>query len=352
MANENKYVNEDQSQVPAGTVVRVLDKMQPPTDKDFDRERDRQRRITTVEQRNQDGEVVSLIPGKAFDEVFNPANATQATKRLIQSQNEAGKKLNRIGWNKVMVINLMPFALKPNGVLTERYGLSVPPAPIEPKSKEFPSYSFRLLDRLYWDNKDRGAGMDDVDNFEAIPWTPLEVADDFIKEYNEVQRCGGVFVYEGEQMPETSPGLKNMLFKAAEARNQWCMARVEEANLEFASEASRKNITEVHRNAWRILFHAGLVKKEDQPPWLTAINPSAVKAHAEICKRCGTGLAGGYACKECGNIINALAAYEDGAIEWGHVSFQKMTDEEFKKATEIKNRRAKQLAAMEKAAAK
>lgn len=352
MANENQYVNEDQAQIPAGTVVRVLDKMVPPTDDDFERERERQRRVTTVEQRNQKGEVVAVIPGKAFDEVYNPANATQATKRLIQSQNEAGKKLNRIGWNKVMVVNLMPFALMPNGVLIERYNLKVPPAPIEARKDGVPAYSFRLLDRLYWDSKDRGAGMDDVDNFEAIPWTPLEVADDFIKEYNEVQRCGGVFVYEGEQMPETSPVLRNMLQTAAEARNTWCMQRVEEANLEYASESSRKNITEVHRNAWRILFHAGLVKKEDQPLWLTAINPAAVKAHTEICKRCGTGLAGGYACKECGNIINALAAYEDGAIEWGHVSFQKMTEEEFKKATDIRNKRAKQLAQMEKAAAK
>lgn len=352
MPNPNEYVSEEQSQIPASTVVKVLDKMAPPTDEDFERERTRQRRMTTVEQRNEKGEVVAVIPGKAFDEVYTPQSATLATKRLLQSQNEAGKKLNRIGWSKVMVVNLMPFALKPNGVLTERYGLTVPPAPIEPRSKDFPSYSFRLLDRLYWDSKDRGAGMDDVDNFEAMPWTPLEVADDFIKEYNEVQKCGGVFVYEGEQMPETSPVLKNMLLKAAEARNEWCMKRVEEANLEYASESSRKNITEVHRNAWRILFHAGLVKKEEQPPWLTAISSAAVRTPTELCKRCGSAVGGGYACKECGNIIKPLEAYEDGAIEWGHVSFQKMSDEDMKKATEIRKKREKQLAQMEKAASK
>jgi len=320
--------------VPLETAENILSRAVTPTDKDFAREAERQRQMTSF--KDESGRV---IRGKAFDEIFTGNNATEATRRLLRSQNEEGKKLNRIGWSPVTIVNLMPFPLEVNGVIHRRYDLKVPPAPLEPKHKDVPAYSMRTLDRLYWDSKDLGTGMDDVDNFQAVPWTPVELAEDFTREYNDIQKCGGVFFYEGANVPESTSVLREMLKKAAEARNTWCLAKVQEADLEYTNESTHKNITEIHRGAWRILHQVGIVKEEQKPGWLRAVHKSAGQT-PELCPGCDKPKAG-IICVNCHNVFKPLVAYKEGMIEFGHVSFQKMTDAEYEEAKKIKKEREK-----------
>lgn len=306
----------------------------PPTDQDFDNEAKRQR----------------ATMGKAFDEVFSKANGDEATNRLIKSQNEEIKKMSRIGFRPVTIINLLPFKLQINGVLHSRYNTVVPPAPSEAQRKGGIPYGRRVLDRIYFDHKDLGSDMQGVDQFIAVPWLPIELAQDFDREYNEIQGTGAVFFYEGDHMPESSPVLAHQLKVAQESLFKWCEKRCQEADLEFANDESRKNITETHRESWRILNRAGVVKDDDKPAWLHSITNNRLNP-PELCPGCDKPKAGAV-CVNCGNVFKPLVAYKESMIDFGHVSFGKLTDKEFKEALEIKVQRDKRNEAMAKAASK
>ena len=317
--------------VPTETVSKVLADMKPPTDADFEKEAQRQRKEF----------------GKSFDEVYNTNNVTAGTRRMLENQKKEHNKMNRIGWKPVTIINLMPFTLDVNGVIQKRYDLRVPPAPAEPLKKGAIPYSRRVLDRIYWDSEDQGSDMEGVDNFKPVPWLPIEVAEDFTREYNDIQNCGGVFIYEGDHLPETSPVLMNQLKRAQEELFKWCEKKVQDADLEFASESTRKNISDVHRNAWKIMFRAGLTSEEQKPAWLHSVHSSARQA-PEFCPGCDKPKAGAV-CVNCGNVFKPLVAYKESMIEFGHVSFGKMNDEEFKEALKWKAHNDKRFAAIAKA---
>lgn len=302
--------------------------IQPPTDQDFDREAQRQR----------------ATMGKAFDEVFTAANGDEATKRLLKSQNEEINKMKRIGFRPVTIINLLPFKLQINGVLHSRYNTVVPPAPPEPQKKGGIPYGRRVLDRIYFDHKDLGSDMQGIDQFIAVPWLPIELAQDFDREYNEIQGTGAVFFYEGDNVPESSPVLAHQLKEAQKSLFKWCDKKCQEADLEWSNDESRKNIGETHREAWRIMFRAGVVTEDSQPPWLHAISATGRTA-PELCPGCDKPKAGAV-CVNCGNVFKPLIAYREGMIEFGHVSFQKMNDEEFKEAQKLQQTRAKRTAQM------
>jgi hypothetical protein len=328
---DNNYIQGSEVSTAAAEAISKLDII-PPTDKDFDRVAQQQR----------------ATMGKAFDEVFTAANGDEATKRLLKSQNEEIRKMQRIGFRPVTIINLLPFKLQINGVLHSRYNTVVPPAPQEPQKKGGIPYGKRTLDKIYFDHKDLGSDMQGIDQFVAVPWLPIELAQDFDREYNEIQGTGAVFFYEGDHMPESTPGLRHQLEEAQKSLFKWCDKKCQEADLEWSNDESRKNIGETHREAWRIMFRAGVVTQDSQPPWLHAIN-TAGRTAPELCPGCDKPKAGAV-CVNCGNVFKPLIAYKESMIDWGHVSFGKLTDEEFKEALKIKEARDKRTAQMNKKA--
>lgn len=332
---DNNFVQGSEVSTAAADAIGKLNIINP-SDQDFDREAQRQRAANN---------------GKAFDEIFSKANGDEATNRLHKSQNEEIKKMSRIGIRSITIINLLPFKLQINGVLHSRYNLVVPPAPQEPQKKGGIPYGRRVLDRIYFDHQDLGSDMQGIDQFKAVPWLPIELAQDFDREYNEIQKTGAVFFYEGDHMPETSSVLAHQLKVAQEALFKWCEKRCQEADLEFSNDESRKNIGDIpHREAWRILYRAGMVKDEDKPAWLHSINTGARVAQ-ELCPGCDKPKAGAV-CVNCGNVFKPLVAYRESMIDFGHVSFGKLTDKEFKEALEIKAQRDKRNVEMTKAASK
>lgn len=327
----NDYIQGSEVSTAASEAIKKLDIILP-TDQDFEREANRQR----------------ATMGKAFDEVFTPANGDEATKRLLKSQNEEINKMKRIGFRPVTIINLLPFKLQINGVLHSRYNTVVPPAPSEPQKKGGIPYGRRVLDRIYFDHKDLGSDMQGIDQFIAVPWLPIELAQDFDREYNEIQGTGAVFFYEGDNVPETSPGLMHQLKEAQKSLFKWCDKKCQEADLEWSNDESRKNIGETHREAWRIMFRAGVVTADSQPPWLHAIN-TAGRTAPELCPGCEKPKAGAV-CVNCGNVFKPLIAYREAMIEFTHVSMGKLTNEEFQEALKLKEVRDKRHAQMNKKA--
>lgn len=331
--SENNYVQGSEVSTAAAEAISKL-VINPPTDQDFDREAQRQRAANN---------------GRTFEEVYAKTNGDEATARLLKSQNEEIRKMSRIGFRPVTIINLLPFKLQINGVLHSRYNTVVPPAPAEPQKKGGIPYGRRVLDRIYFDHKDMGSDLQGIDNFIAVPWLPIELAQDFDREYNEIQGTGAVFFYEGDHMPEASSVLAHQLKVSQENLFKWCEKRCQEADLEFANDESRKNITETHREAWRILNRAGVVKDDEKPAWLHSISTNRIAP--ELCPGCDKPKAGAV-CVNCGNVFKPLVAYKESMIEFGHVSFGKLTDAEFKEAIAIKGQRDKRNDAMAKAASK
>jgi hypothetical protein len=240
------------------------------------------------------------------------------------------------------VVNLMPFPLNVNGVLHARMaapdGEQIPACPVGAP------YVQKVLREVLYSLKDEGAGMDNVDNFTPVPWDPSILAKEYALEFLDRMGAGGVVIYEGDH-PPTTPGLQKALRDAREARNRYLLRKVREAENEWAdtSGARRKNITDLHRTAAEVLIHDKVLK--NQPAWLLALNPVEGEGPG-ACPGCG-GFPDRQAaiCKGCGYVYQPMEAYKAALIEYGHISMDRLSAEEWKTVNEIKAQRDKARAA-------
>ncbi len=271
--------------------------------------------------------------GGAYDQVFSSAAHGEAVRRMHQKRNEELRRMVRAKWKSASIINLMPFPLNVNGVLHARLaepgGDQVPACPV---GKEFVQ---KVINEPQWSIRDEGAGMDNVDNYTPIPWLPMELAEDYAVEFLDRMGCGGVVIYEGAEAPTEAA-----LQKARTARNRWLLRKVHEAEADWAdtSGRGRKNITEMHRKAAEILLHEQILK--NQPAWLLVTNTDAERV--EPCPGCGL-VADSKAviCKDCRYVYKPLEAYQATLIEYDHISFDRMSLEDWQKATTLKAEREK-----------
>jgi len=303
--------------------------VQPPTEREFGQFAARQEREL----------------GGTADRVFSPQNQSEAVRRLHQKRMEIQALMERVGVKPWSVVNLMPFPLNVNGVLHARMagpdGNQVPECPVGAP------YVQKVIREVQYSIKDEGAGMDNIDNYTPVPWDPSILAKEFGNEFLDRMGVGGVILYEGDQ-PPTTPGLQKTLRDAREARNRYLLRKVREAESEWAdtSGVRRKNITDVHRKAAEVLLYDKVLKH--QPAWLLAVNPAGVEP-AEPCPGCGMTAEGPAAiCKGCGYVYKPLEAYKATLIEYGHISMDRLSAEEWKTVNEIKAARDKARAAAAK----
>src|SRR6267142_2673074 len=274
--------------------------VQPPTEREFGQFAARQEREL----------------GGTADRVFSPQNQSEAVRRLHQKRMEIQALMERVGVRPWSVVNLMPFPLNVNGVLHARMagpdGNQVPECPVGAPSVQ------NVIREVQYSIKDEGAGMDNIDNYTPVPWDPSILAKEFGNEFLDRMGVGGVILYEGDH-PPTTPGLQKTLRDASEVR--------------------RKNITDVHRKAAEVLLYDKVLKH--QPAWLLAVNPAGVEP-AEPCPGCGMTAEGPAAiCKGCGYVYKPMEAFKATLIEYGHISMDRLSAEEWKTVNEIKASRDK-----------
>jgi len=239
----------------------------------------------------------------------------------------------------------MPFPLNVNGVLHAR--LAGSDGNQVPACKVGESYAHFVIQDLHWAIRDEGAGMDNVDNYTPVAIVPMELAEDYSREFLDRMGVGGVIVYQGDENPE-SPGLTAKLEEARRARNVWLLRKVHEAETEWAdtSGRGRKNITELHRKAAEVLLNIKMLKH--QPAWLLAVNgengelPDPCPGCGEVADRKAV------VCKSCRYVFQPIDAYKAAMIEYDHMSMQRLTEEEWREVNEIKEQRDKAKAAAKK----
>jgi hypothetical protein len=277
--------------------------------------------------------------GGTVDQVFSAQNMGEAVRRLHQKRHEEQRRLKRMLWGVANIINLMPFPLNVNGVLHARLagpdGNQVPACPVGKP------YEHTVIQDEQWSIRDEGAGMDNVDNYTPIAFVPMELAEDYAHEFLNRMGVGGVIIYEGTDKPEEKPGLQQSLEDARRARNKWLLRKVHEAEADWAdtSGRGRKNITELHRKAAEVLLYEKILKH--QPAWLLALNaedgeiPDPCPGCGEVADRKAS------VCKGCRYVYKPIEAYKAALIEYGHVSMERLTADEWQEVNEIKANRDK-----------
>jgi hypothetical protein len=275
--------------------------------------------------------------GATADQVFSSHNQDAAVRRLHQRRQDELQRMSG-SWSKASVVNLMPFPLNVNGViharLAKKDGNQVPACNVGTEYVHF------VIDELHWAIRDDGAGMDNVDNYTPLSVTPMELAQDYRREFIDRMGVGGVIVYQGEEKPD-SEGLKQKLAEAKAARNKWLLRKVLEAEADWtdASGNGRKNITELHRKAAEVLLYDKMLKH--QPAWLLAVN-AVDGALPDPCLGCGEVADPRAAmCKSCTYVFKPVEAYKAALIEYGHVSMQRLKKEEWVEVDKIKAERDK-----------
>jgi len=276
--------------------------------------------------------------GGTVDQVFSSQNMGEAVRRLHQRRAEEQRRLSRMVWKPASIINLMPFPLNVNGVLHGR--LAGPDGNQVPACRLGQPYEQKVITEMQWSVRDEGAGMDNIDNYTPVPSTPMELAEDYAREFLDRMGVGGVFTYEGDETPEVA-GLQKKLEEARRARNKWLLRKVHEAEADWADTTGRgrKNITELHRKAAEVLLHEKILKH--QPAWLLAINAEGGEV-PDPCPGCGeVSDHKASVCKGCRYVYKPIEAYKAALIEYGHIAMDRLTSDEWKEVNEIKADRDK-----------
>jgi|SRR5579864_218719 len=276
--------------------------------------------------------------GGTFDKVFSPEGYGEGVRRMHQKRNETAALMARLNPKPWSVINMMPFPLNVNGVLHSH--LAKPDGTQVPECAVGSPYVHFVIKEVQYSIKDEGAGMDNLDNYTPMVWDPSILAQDYTNEFLTKMGCGGVIIYEGDHAPDTTPGLRHKLEEARKARNRWLLRKVQEAEADWgdSSGRGRKNITDLHRKAAEILLHEKILKQ--QPAWLLAASESGQAP--DPCPGCGeVSDRKASICKNCRYVYNPLQAYKATLIDYGHISMDRLSGEEWKEANEIKADREK-----------
>jgi hypothetical protein len=276
------------------------------------------------------------------------------------------------------VINLHPWALQSSDTFLR--GIVIPACN--------PGQDFAYHHIRAW-NHDKQYSEDGT-HFVFSAIKPIQKAAQFLIKFADPEMYGGgVIIYEGDRQPNKmdlvelySPDgrlmsngqdgyelddegnripirleipvkgkLHEHLERARDSRNEFYLRRVTEADEWFKSQDSkdRRKITPMHRLMAEVLVAEGMLK--EAPDWNLTSKLDKNKGEAKECKSCGSMIQGDpYRCTGCGNILKALEAFMDGAIEWGHAKLELLSaseqfalaEAEHKRRQDVKKDRKKQ----------
>lgn len=265
------------------------------------------------------------------------------------------------------IVNLHPWPLSLSHIRLCR-GITVPACP---PGQEMAWTHVRTW-RTDWKYNENAALV-----FSAIH--PIKLAGEFVREFSDKDNDGGgVLIYEGDSSPakvtqvETYnpmgrpevieqmgfeydeegnkipvPILKPIfgnfteLVKAArKMRNDIYFRKVQNADHDYRlpDGRGRKSITDKHRLMAEVLHAEGVIPVV--PEWNLAGRMEAGLSEHD-CPSCQTPTKeGAFLCANCKHILKPLEAYRNGAIEFGHMSFELLSTDEMEEAEQIRQERA------------
>lgn len=304
--------------------------------------------------------VSAEIQRESAEDVLVPSKRNRGQRITEQKKKMTLRMLrNSNSIRPVTIINFNPFPLKVNGGHLFQEEI--------PGCETDKDYTLKVIGDVRWSNKDHGAGLDNVDNIEAEPHLPAEIALEYKREYTELQQFGGVFIYFGTKDPSAfgpreqvevpttgaeADGSKiieseTVVFREAfdkykSQSDRSLMRRLQQSNQLWESNATRNQVNDMDREMARRAKRKGLI--QNLPVWV--VDAGLVTGTVTEPCLCGaTPAIGAAVCKNCSHILDPVKAYEGAAIEYGHVSFDKLDAEGWKAVNAIKAKREKARAA-------
>jgi len=327
--------------------------------------------------------------GIATASEFGPVNAGLASpprkgirnldQQSQQNLDQCRRQLRSNPPKPATIINLHPWPLYyTNGDYYVR-GITVPAC--EP-GMDF-SYAYVRLSKTERDMNEDGT-------LKFKPVSPIQIAGQFYKDFGESEIYGGgVIIFEGEHNPtkllaaqtevETyqpdgradvrlvagyvideeghkipenieepvKAKLTVLLETARRKRNERYMLKVQWADAHYKSTKAgdRALVTDQHRMMAEVLHAEGILP--EVPDWNLASKMELGLAE-DRCKHCGSNPAkDAFLCPN-GHVLDPLKAYLNAAIEYGHMSMELLSAEQWVLADAEKERREKVKAAREK----
>jgi hypothetical protein len=269
------------------------------------------------------------------------------------------------------VINLHPWPLMFDGNNVFLRGIVIPACnPGQP-------FSYAHIRGYRSDKK-----MNEEGTYSFSPILPIHMAAEFLRAFgNRDIYGGGIVIYEGDGNPEKvsdvelydpsgrmlttqQPGeafdegeqriirgmidipvrknLFSVLQSQREARNRYYLTRVQRADHDYRLPDGRGKalVTELHRLMADVLFAEGVIAAV--PEWDLKGRMEEGLADSN-CKSCGSApRAESFKCASCGHILNAYEAYMHGEIQYGHVSMDLLSADEWEMVEAEKERRETQ----------
>lgn len=271
------------------------------------------------------------------------------------------------------VINLHPFELQFNADNYLLRGHTIPAClPGMP-------YNYKALRGWRHD----GGSYNENGSRKFKPIVPIDVAGQFAREFNKMETFGpGVLIYMGDSHPDKvgmvetydpmgrlvtvdgqameydeedkpfaisvknpvrSP-LVDLLKSLRKARNDFYLVQVQKAD-GWANKDNGKFsswIQDTHRKMAEILKAEGVIPFVPDWKLSTRLDKGLAEDNCRSCQR--PVVKGAYKCEHCGNILDALAAFMDGFIEFEHAKIGLLPDDQYQQAEAENKIRAKRLA--------
>lgn len=308
--------------------------------------------VTTEEQRQVLEETLGPNP-------FRPSKSAAKSKgeRWTAAQRaEKEQILTELGRVKpCVIVNFNPFMLKVNGGML--FKGAIPACPVgEP-------YRAHVLTEARWMTTDKGCGLDNIEQFDPIPYVPAHLATEYMREYVNERQTGGVLIFMGSgvptdldievDVPVQRPGgdgpnylgyekrnLKQLWDATIAKQNQQILKVIEDNNTFYEDPEMRKNITDVSRAYVRLAVTRGILKPEDRPRWVLS-HDTLKEAKEDPCPACGaTPLKGAAVCVNCGDyVFDRVKAFRAGVIDIEHRCMADANDDEWKEIQNIQKRR-------------
>jgi hypothetical protein len=255
----------------------------------------------------------------------------------------------------VVVVNFNPFPLKVNGGML--FKDAIPACPIGQP------YVATVIKEPRWMTVDKGVGMDNIEQFDPIPYLPAQLATEYIREFVNERQTGGVLIFMGTEVPKNldvdvlvplqQPGgegknyigtqkrnLKQMWDATIAHQNTQVLKQIEQANTWYEVPETRNYLTDLHRNYARLAEFRGLLKTAEMPRWVLS-HSILTEDRPEPCPACGAvPLKGAAVCVNCGDyVFDRVKAFRAGVIDIEHRAMQDATDAEWKEIQKIHQHR-------------
>ena len=306
-----------------------------------------------------------------FANAMQGKSKNQLDQESAQALRELEQQMRATPPKPATVVNLHPWPL--NFGATNRFlrGINIPAC--EPGMPY--AYAHIRGYRRDWEYNENGT-------LKFKPILPIQLAAEFVREFsNKDTYGGGVIIFPGDANPEkmldkdvetydpigrlitkdeptieyddenhAHPAmmavpvrrkLAELIAEQRTQRNRVYLNRVRKADQDYKLPNGKGAwlITPVHQLMAEMLFAEHEIPAV--PDW--NLSSRLEQGLAEnSCPACGGDpRQGSFKCSSCGHILNAFKAYEAGAIEYGHVSMETMTSDEWEQVEEIREAREK-----------